>query len=713
MVQAILEDNHHNLWISTESGISKFNPTNTLFENYNFLDVWESDLFCESSSFKRTNGELLFGSFNGMYIINPSSFESQVFSSSVTLTGLCINGIPVSPNSPDSPLKESIRKTSDIRLNHGQNSFSLEFSSLNFHNSHSNRYTYILENYDKEWNPVTQYNVATYKNIPAGKYVFKVKNVNNPYASADAETILFITIVPPFWKSSSAFILYIVLCSIIGFFIVRLLFKMNKLHNQVEIEKQLTEFRLRFFTNISHEFRTPLTIIRGSIESMNKQKPVPPTFKKHIETLEKSSAKLMRLIDQLLEFRKMQNNQMSLRLEQTEVVSFLYGIYDLFSETAARKNINFTFSSDEESKWILLDRGKIEKVLFNLLSNAFKHTPEKGNIAVEITFQEGEEYLILRVSDSGIGIPPEKQHLLFQRFKQINYSSSGIGIGLHLASEFTTIHKGEIKYSESTWKGACFTVAIPTVTDIYDEKDIISSVSTPLNNTLSTSEDNYSPAMEAIKQQVSTLKYKILLIEDDEEIRLFLEDQLNDSFTISTAPNGRIGWETAINEEPNLIVCDVMMPEMDGFEVTRKLKSDFQTSHIPVILLTAHSSIEHQMEGINAGADAYIIKPFSTEYLTIRIIKLIEQREKLQYKFAHEPGIIPTTICTTDKDNEFIANIHSIIEKHLDDPDFSMDDFAQAANMGRTIFYKKIKGLTSYSPNEYLRILRLKKPRNY
>lgn len=710
MVQAILEDDYNNLWISTESGISKFNPANTLFENYNFPDAWESDLFCESSAFKRTNGELLFGSYNGMYIIDPSSFESRTSALPVTLTGLSINGIPVSPNSPDSPLSESIRQTSDIRLKNGQNSFSIEFSSLNFRSTQSNRYTYILENYDKEWNPVTQYNVATYKNIPTGKYVFKVKNVNNPYASEDVETTLYLTVVPPFWKSPTALLLYIVFCFVAGLFAVKLVVKMNKLHNQVEVEKQLTEYRLRFFTNISHEFRTPLTIIRGSIESMSKQTPFPATFKKHIETLDKSSSKLMRLIDQLLEFRKMQNNQMSLRLEQTEVVGFLYGIYDLFSETAARKQINFTFTSDEEQQTILLDRGKIEKVLFNLLSNAFKHTPENGSIAVEITFRETDGYMVLQVSDSGIGIPADKQDLLFVRFKQINYSSSGIGIGLHLASEFTNIHKGEIKYHESRWKGACFTVSIPTNPDVYDETDIVDSHPAPIDNAIIVNaEPNSSDAAVGNSTTTSTSTYKILLIEDDEEIRLFLEDQLKESFTVFTASNGRIGWESAINEQPNLIVCDVMMPEMDGFEVTRKLKADFQTSHIPIILLTAHSSIEHQLEGINAGADAYIIKPFSTEYLILRIVKLIEQREKLQYKFAHEPGTILTTICTTDKDNEFIAKIHAIIEKHIDNPDFSIDDFAQAAHMGRTIFYKKIKGITNYSPNEYLRILRLKK----
>ena len=711
MIQALLEDYDQHIWISTESGISKFNPTDRLFENYSFLYVWESGLFCEAAACKRQNGDLLFGSYNGMYIFNPTSFEAQTSTLPINITGININGVPVRPNTPDSPLSESITQTKTIRLRNGQNSFSLEFSSLSFQGSHTNRYTYILENYDKDWNPVTPYNVATYKNIPAGKYIFKVKNAYNPNPGYDY-TQLEIVVVPPFWKSSKAILLYAVLLLGIGFFVVKLIVKMNKLHNEVEVEKEITAYRLRFFTNISHEFRTPLTIIRGSIESMGQVDSLSPILAKQIRTLEKSSSKLMRLIDQLLEFRKVQNDQMDLRLKKTEAVEFLRGIYDMFQETAEQKHIHFSFSASQPSKTIFLDAGKIEKIAFNLLSNAFKHTPAEGNIALSVDFDEDTERLILKVSDSGIGIPADKRNLLFVRFKQINYSSSGIGIGLNLTAELARVHKGEIEYSDSLWGGACFTVTLPTNPAKYAPKDFVGATQEHTAADVAPilpMEEHIPAEADQSKEALQTKNYKILLIEDDEEIRSFLEDRLSQYFTVSTAANGLLGWESAMREEPNLIVCDVMMPEMDGFEVTRKLKSDFQTSHIPIILLTAHSSMEHQLEGINAGADAYIIKPFSTTYLISRIIKLIEQREKLQYKFAHEPGIVQTTICTTDKDNEFIQKIHAIIEKHIDNPDFLIDDFAQAANMGRTIFYKKIKGITNYSPNEYLRIIRLKK----
>ncbi|MFT3739496.1 MAG: two-component regulator propeller domain-containing protein [Breznakibacter sp.] len=709
MVQAILEDDNHDLWISTENGISKFNPEKTLFENYSFLDSWESDLFSESSAFKRKNGELLFGSFNGMYVFNPYLFESQAYSQPVILTGLAINGIPVNPNTTDSPLKESITLAKQIKLKNGQNSFSIEFSSLNFQSSYSNRYTYILENYENDWNPATQYNVATYKNIPAGRYLFKVKDVNNPHALNNDETQLEIIVIPPFWKSTKALILYAIFIVAAAILAVRIAIKMNKLHNDVVIEKQLTEFKLRFFTNISHEFRTPLTIIRGSIETMGSLS-LPVALKKHIKILDKSTSKLLRLIDQLLEFRKLQNDHLDLRLEQVEVVSFLRGIYEMFLETAAKKGINLTFTSNKESNVILIDEGKIDKILFNLLSNAFKHTPTKGHIAVELVFNKDEERFILKVSDSGIGIPPEKQDLLFVRFKQINYASPGIGIGLNLSSELARAHKGEIWYEQSQLGGACFVVSIPISESAYGKEDIVLPAAPMSKEKIRESiVENDLIDEEPFDHELVTHNYKILVIEDDDEICSFLRGQLEKYFTVATAPDGLKGWKTAVDGEFDLIVCDVMLPEMDGFEITRKLKSDIETSHIPIILLTAHSSIEHQLEGINAGADSYITKPFSIRYLLSRITKLIEQRERLQYKFAHDPNHIPTTISTSGKDNEFIAKVQEIVEKHLENAEFSIDDFAREANMGRTLFYKKIKGITNLSPNEYLRVVRLKK----
>ncbi len=709
IIQAIVEDHNQKLWISTESGLSKFDAEEGFFENYTFIDRWESDYFSESVALKRTNGSLLFGSYSGLYVIEPDAFEKQSEPLPTLLTGLSINGVRVSPNSQETPLSESITQTGQIRLLYNQNSFALAFSSLNYQEIHSSRYTYILENYDKEWNPITQHNVATYKNVPPGKYRFRVKSVSN--TMDNPERVLEIVIKPPFWRSAEAVILYLITGLLLLYVTAITLLKMNRLNNEIIIEKKMTAHRLQFFTNISHEFRTPLTLIRGSIESIYEQQ-LTPMLKKQVDTLTKSSEKLMRLIDQLLTFRKIQHEELDLRPEKTDIVSFLGEIYEIFTETAERKEIEYSFHTTEESQLIVTDKGKMEMIIFNLLSNAFKHTPQNGQIRMEIAFNEPEKLCTVTVSDSGIGIPPEKKDLLFQRFKQINYTPTGIGIGLHLSAELARVLNGRIDYRDSEWSGASFTLSFP----MYIESSEITEKKYEPEVAVNKPEPETEAAYGLTSADTSSVKitarhkHKILLIEDDEEISAFLEDKLSDYFELSSASNGLSGLEKAIESPPDLIVCDVMMPEMNGFEVTRKIKEDFETSHIPIILLTAYSSAEHQLEGIDAGADAYIIKPFSIQYLITRIRKLIEQREKLQYKFAHEPGMagaIP--LQASEKDKLFIERIHSVMASHLRDTHFSVDDFAKEMNMGRTLFYKKIKGITNYPPNEYFRIIRLKK----
>jgi signal transduction histidine kinase/ligand-binding sensor domain-containing protein/DNA-binding response OmpR family regulator len=700
VVQSIAEDDNHNLWIGTESGLSKFNPETGIFENHHFSDEWENNTFCETACLKTKDGRLMFGNYNGMYILHPSSFTSRSSNLPVLLTNLFIGGIPAVPGGKDSPLNKSIVETESIKLKNGQNSFSIAFSSLNFKSENAVRYTYILENYDNRWNPITPYNVAAYKNVPAGKYIFRVKGVNNSEGIADRETVLKITVLPPIWKSPWAILIYIVLFAVIAIVAAQNLLKINRLRNAIEIEKHLTDYRLRFFTNISHEFRSPLTIIKGSIDNINDTKRLPPSLKKQAEILEKSVLRLMRLVDQLLEFRKIQNDKMELVQQDTDIVLFFRDIFNMFEESAKQNNIHYTFSSGRDSKVVYIDREKMDKILYNLLSNAFKHTPKNGNISVNICFNDEGNNWQLTVSDSGSGIPADKRNLLFERFRQINHTTSGIGIGLNLTNELVRLHQGTIVYSDSKWGGASFTITIPLLSG---NDNIVHSVA---DATVSAYNDENNVENKLAKPLNA---YKILIIDDDYDIRLFLNEFLQNIFTVFTASNGSEGLAVAAQEQPSLIICDVMMPEMDGFELTRKLKSDFNSSHIPVILLTAMSATEQQIEGIQAGADAYIVKPFNTKFLLARIVKLIEQREKLQQKFSRESGTNLTTIVTTDKDKEFLKKANAIIEKELDNSSFSVELFAQSANLGKTMLYKKIKGITGYSPNEFIRIIRIKK----
>jgi len=714
VIQSITEDNQGFIWVSTEggSGISKLDPENGRFENFSLSNL-KRGLFNEGARWKMKNGDLMFGSYFGAFIFNPSQIKSDTYSPPVVITGMKINGVDVHPEQSNSPLSESISLTKKIKLNYNQNSFNIEFAMLNFYSPAFNQYAYYLDGYEKTWNPVTRHNIAAYRNVPPGTYSFKVKGSNSFGVWTENETALKIIIVPPYWESGWAYLLYFIIAIIGGFFIFRLIRQINRLHTTVEVERQLTEYKLRFFTNISHEFRTPLTIIRGSIENLSAMENLPPPVVKQINQMSKSASRLLRLIDQLLEFRKLQNKGLELQVSHTEAVSFFSDIYQTFQEMAEKKKIEFLFETNLPQKEMLLDRNKWDKIAYNLLSNAMKYTPDNGIIMMRLLFSEADDQFVFSVADNGRGVPKDKQSSLFVRFAKINPSLGGTGVGLHLTAELAATHKGKIEYSDSELGGACFTVTIPMSDKNYKNEDMDESQPSTKFTVAGSTANEISPANlyeESLPlPDKQYKKYKLLIIEDDYEVREFISNQLNDYFSVFTAKDGTEGLEKAMQEQPNLIVCDVMMPDINGFEVTRRLKEDFLTSHIPIILLTAHSSENHQLEGIQAGADAYITKPFSVKFLIIRIEKLIEQREKLQQKFAQEPGMNVLPIHVTDKDKEFIDKIHDLIEKNMENVDFSVDTFAQTVGMGRTNFYKKIKGITGHSPNEYLRIIRMKK----
>ncbi len=701
VVQAITSDKHDNIWISTEAGLSKLNSNTWVFENFTFSNNWSSNLFCESVAIQKLNGELLFGSHNGMYTINPDKVPSEQMNTPITLTKLTINGNIVSPQTPESPLKRSISETSAITLNHSQNTFSIDFASLRFNNSRSDRYTYLLEDFDDKWSPVTTYNVASYKNLDPGKYTFRVKSYSATHSNPD-ETSLEIIITPPFWKTWQAFWVYFAFLILIGCIAVKLFSKMNRLNNEIHIEKQLTEYKLKFFTNISHEFRTPLTIIRASIESMRNTNSTSPKTKKQINILDQSSLRLMNLIDQLLEFRRIQSNQLELNINRTNPQAFFHNIYAQFEQIALSKNIDYTFELDNDVTSIPLDCRKIDKIIFNLLSNAFRNTPKDGHIKLKLSIDNSRNEFQFSVSDSGPGIPKEKLANLFVRFKSADYNSTGMGIGLNLTQELVDIHRGNIQYKTSEWNGASFNVSLPL---LYPDLNISKDTSTIDNANI----QSFNFQEEINNTPTKKLDYSILIIEDDNEIRNFLTEQLEAFFSIYSADNGLSGLELAEKKQVDLIICDVMMPEMNGYELTKKLKSDFETSHIPVILLTSCSSIDDQIEGIDAGADSYITKPFSFKYLYARIIKLIEQREKLKIKLDDSKETLKATITTGEKDRVFIEQVNQTIESEIANSKFNVENFANSLHISRTLFYKKIKRLTGYGPNEYIRAIRLQK----
>jgi len=712
-VTGILEDKGRNLWISTESGITKFNKNRTAFTVYQFSEKTYGNQFNENANIYYKNSNMLLGSLDGLLVFNPESFVPDQNTPLVTLTNFFIYDVKVEAGKEDSPLKQSISYSDKIELNYKQNTFTIEFASLALKDPHKNKYVYMLEDYDKQWSSVSNYNTATYKNLSPGRYIFKVKGANSDGIWNDKATQIEIIITPPFWKSWYAYLFYSLLLAFLLYMVFNIVRKFNVLNHNIRLEKELTNHKLRFFTNISHEFRTPLTLIRGAVENLNEQTGIPPASMKQINTLGRNSAILTRLIDQLLEFRKLQNNVLRLDLEEIDIIDFSKDIYTGFLETAGQKKIEYLFVSETESYNMFIDRRKMDKILYNLLSNAFKFTHVGGKIELVILFDSQKQTCTIKVKDNGTGIDKEKRHLLFSRFMQTNFSFSGTGIGLSLVKEFVDVHKGRVWYEDNTEQGSIFNVELSTNPETYDGENFIVSSESDTTAVEDESKILY-PSDNTEHVQLPELddailsNYKMLVIDDNDDIRNFLIDEFSKYFMVEVAEDGLKGLEKAIEINPDLIICDVMMPLMDGFEVTRRLKEDFQTCHIPIILLTAHSSSEHQLEGIQSGADAYIMKPFSLKYLVARVFKLIEQREQLKKRFSNEYVLDGNLITSTDQDKEFFDLIDKILEEHIADAQFSVDKFAELAKQRRTIFYKKVKGITGLSPNELIKIKRLK-----
>jgi len=711
-ITGILEDKNKNLWIGTESGITKFDKKTDSFMVFNFSEKTYGNHFNENANIYSLSGNMFWGSLDGLLMFNPDSFIYKENTSPVVLTNFLLYDQIMKAGEDDSPLTQSISYSDDIKLNYQQNTFTVEFATLDMKDPQKNKYVYMLENYDKQWNSISQVNGATYKNLPPGKYVFRVKGANGDGAWNEDITSLDIKITPPFWRSNYAYLIYFILGILALYFAFRLMYKFNILNNNIKVEKELTNYKLRFFTNISHEFRTPLTLIRGAVENLNSQAETSEQTKKQVKVLNRNTTILTRLIEQLLEFRKIQNNVLTLDLEEIDIVDFCKEIYNNFEEIAVQKNIEYLFITEVDNYKMFIDKRKIDKIIYNLLSNAFKFTPKGGKIEFVISFNASLQTCQISVKDNGIGIEKDKQHLLFSRFTQINFSYAGTGVGLSLVKEFVDVHKGKVWYEDNKGGGAIFRVELSTSASAYRGENFVTASSedviTADNSIISSTSDQQDRIQLPEIEDSALSNYKMLIIDDNDDIRNFLADEFSKHFMVDTAENGKIGLQKAIENNPDLIICDVMMPEMDGFEVTSRLKEDFQTCHIPVILLTAHSSIEHQLEGIKSGADAYIMKPFSLQYLVARVFKLIEQREQLKKRFSRDYIFDGNLITTTDKDKEFFNLIEKILDSHMTDSQFSVDKFAELSKLSRTIFYKKVKGITGLSPNEFIKVRRLK-----
>ncbi|MDR0939425.1 MAG: response regulator [Mediterranea sp.] len=714
MVQAIAADSDGYLWISTEYGISRFCPRTRRFNNYFFSLYTLGDTYSDNSVCVLPCGKLLFGTNYGMVVVDPSAMKpTAAADAAVTFTNLRVNGIDVRPGETDSPLTEALTYTDRLTLTHAQNSFQVDFTGFDYGQGGNDTYTYRLEPYDKEWSAPAHTAFAAYKNLPSGEYRLRVRRAGvagGEEGDRTAEAVLAIVVTPPLWRSTGAIALYIVLLFVGSLVAYRLIYNFNHLRNRVQVEKRLTEYKLVFFTNISHEFRTPLTLIQGAMEKMTAMIDTSSSeLGEPMSVMNKGVRRMLRLINQLLEFRKMQNNRLALRLEKSDVIGFLYEIVLSFREVAKSKAIDFRFSPAEQRYIMYFDKSNLDKVVYNLLSNAFKYTPRGGEVTLTATAGNGQ--FVIAVADTGPGIAKEKRGELFKRFMQTSFSDNSTGIGLHLTHELVEVHRGTIGYDERAGGGSVFTVTLPVDSSVYAEGDfpVPHTAPTSVEETPRDEEETPENAKETEETGEERKRHRLLLIEDDDDVRQFLAGELRPYYDVVTEPDGEAGLARARVYDADLIVCDVLMPGLTGFELTRRLKDDFATSHIPIILMTAMNNPESHQQGMESGADAYITKPFGPKLLLTYVRNIIARRERLRQKFSGDPSLALPEMSQSEQDKRFLVNLQSLLEQQMGNCELSPAEVAEQMNIGRSAFFVKVRGVTGYSPGEYLRIVRMKK----
>jgi signal transduction histidine kinase/ligand-binding sensor domain-containing protein/DNA-binding response OmpR family regulator len=709
IILGILEDRSGNIWLSSENGLIRFDPVTETSEIYNNFNGLGFNNFSENTCCSRHDGSLVFGGNLGFEVIRPETIIQKPAVSRIELTKFLLFNKEMSPHQKDSPLKASISFSNNITLKYFQSSFSIEFSALDFLDPGKIEYSYMLDNFDKNWNNTGNQHRATYTNLPPGKYVFRVKSVQSNGKSTSNERTLSINLLHPWWQTLPAYSVYGLMFSIIAVFIYKTITRINRYKNELIIEKKVNEYKLQFFTNISHEIRTPLTLIIGPLEDMLAESDITNKKRLQMEIMLKSARRMLHLTNQLLDFRKVQNNKMVLKISRIDIIAFTRDIYNSFVPLADHKGIIFSMDSSHESFWIYADHNKLETVIYNIISNAIKFTRPGKCVSILIAEAEDNNSIDISVSDEGPGISQRNIADIFTRYTILSSQElAGTGIGLSLSYELAKLHKGNILVTSTVGKGSVFTIRLLTGKDHFvksedfetDESGFIEKQSGHTEDFVSNFNED-----EAYGEDSSD-KNMILVVEDNHEILNYICQSLKSFFICIGAKNGSEGLHIARTLNPDVIITDIMMPEMDGLEMTRILKDDFKTSHIPVIMLTSKSHMRDQIEGIETGAEAYIVKPFSMEYLKTVAANLISQRKKVSDWFVEKKASKAQLPSVNSKDQDFLLKLVSYIEENHS-RELSIDNLAEYCNVSRTVFYNKIKGLTGSSPIDFVRKIKL------
>ena len=715
MIYGILEDKDSILWLSTDMGICKFDPKNNKFNIYDINDGLPNNNFRRGAYCQSQSGVILMGGLKGLCVFKPENIQSNHIYPLVSISKLKVNNTDIKPNRPYNGkiiLEQSITNTKELTLDFNSRNFSLEIITQHSASPEKNKLSYMLEGIDEGWITSQKGKVlANYTNLPAGEFVFRYKGANGDGLWTKEEKYIIIKVLAPWYKRWWSISLFIIIVLTIVFFILNYYLKVAKLKQSLQLEKldkerihEVDQAKLRFFTNISHEFKTPLSLIMAPLEkiieeSKNEQN------KKYISIIQSNIHRLQRLIDNLITYRKAENGKMTTHYSLTTMGDFIYPLLEAFEENMNSKNISFTYNVSSPGENIVIDEEKTELILFNLLSNAIKFTPKDGKINLDAQFEisRGQEMLTFTVSDNGTGISPKELDKIFDRFyctEETENYSKGFGIGLAFSKSLVDSMNGHIDVKSEPNVSTSFKVTLPykNKPDIIDKRNTNDFYELPIDR------------IETTESKEFDIELPTLLIIDDEiDFRIFLSHAFRKNYNVITAESGEEGLKQLSQHKPQLIICDVMMDGMTGFEVCEKVKSDTETCHIPVILLTALTTDENEIKGIDLGADYYIKKPFSIKQLEIRVQKLIENRKKLKEHFANKSFLPDDSISLSNDERNFLKAVNSVIEQKMDNSSFGVEELAKEVGCSTSHLYRRLKQLTGQIPNAYLRNYRLQK----
>lgn len=679
---------------------------------YSNRDGISSSQFTDRSSLKARNGLMYFGGISGVTYFNPSVLEKNTFASTPIIEGVRLFNKTVTPGDATGILKDGISKTGRIVFNSSQTNFTIDFTVCDYVSKGKNTFQYMLDGLDRDWITAPPgVRSVSYSNLPAGKYTFRLRAANNDGVWSDREASIGIEILPPWYKTWWAISLMVLLALAAGFFAIRYVWKRKSLEKIQKARQEVNEMKVRFFVNMSHELRTPLTLMLLPVNELIASKPDQKTLQK-LTTVRNNTLRISHIVNQLLDYRRAEMGMFRLGVSEHDINALFSDILESYRSLADKKHIRFHFNSTVSDPKVYVDANYLELIVNNLVTNAFKYTPDGGDITVDLSVENGR--MRFSVRDTGCGIPADKIGTIFTRFFQVNDSVGGYGIGLSLVKRLVELHHGSITVESVLGKGSCFTVILPVASEAYHASEIAANVE----------------RKESRKEDISFLlplddevkvddgqendydgRKTVLVVDDNAEILKYLSSSLSAKFRVLTAANGTKAIEELQSDPVDLVISDVMMPDMDGVQLCRAIKRNLRTSHIPVMLLSAKSAIADRLEGLKVGADDYIAKPFQMEELLAKVRNLIHTRESIIRHYSQDPSsaIEPSKVAQNPLDEEFLDKAIKIMEEHLDDSEFTTDEFARQMCMSRSNLHLKMKALTGEATNDFIRRIRMRK----